>query len=124
MKHHEPDKTFVLSGFFDEKNKNSDLLQDQVKRLYLRFLLPSLGSAMVMSIYTLTDAIVIGQGVGADAQRDISQTASPAALIPEQKPLKRFGHALFPESDAHADAKGGDERAFTHAADVVQLSDR
>ena len=31
-----------------------DLLQDQVKKLYLRFLLPSLGSAMVMSIYTLS----------------------------------------------------------------------
>ena len=30
-------------------------------------IIPSLGSAMVMSIYTLTDAIVIGQGVGANA---------------------------------------------------------
>lgn len=51
-----------------------DLLQDQVKKLYLRFLLPSLGSAMVMSIYTLTDAIVIGQGVGADALAALSIT--------------------------------------------------
>ena len=39
-----------------------DLLKDDLKKLYLRFLLPSLGSAMVMSIYTLTDAIVIGKG--------------------------------------------------------------
>ena len=30
-------------------------------------IIPSLDSAMVMSIYTLTDAIVIGQGVGANA---------------------------------------------------------
>ena len=51
-----------------------DLLQDQVKKLYLRFLIPSLGSAMVMSIYTLTDAIVIGQGVGADALAALSIT--------------------------------------------------
>ncbi len=51
-----------------------DLLQDQVKKLYLRFLLPSLGSAMVMSIYTLTDAIVVGQGVGADALAALSIT--------------------------------------------------
>lgn len=51
-----------------------DLLQDQVRELYLRFLLPSLGSAMVMSIYTLTDAIVIGQGVGADALAALSIT--------------------------------------------------
>ena len=44
-----------------------DLLKDNLKKLYFKFLIPSLGSAMVMSIYTLTDAIVIGKGVGADA---------------------------------------------------------
>ena len=42
-----------------------DLLKDNLKKLYFKFLIPSLGSAMVMSIYTLTDAIVIGKGVGA-----------------------------------------------------------
>lgn len=51
-----------------------DLLKDDLKKLYLRFLLPSLGSAMVMSIYTLTDAIVIGKGVGADALAALSIT--------------------------------------------------
>ncbi len=44
-----------------------DLLKDNLKKLYFCFLIPSLGSAMVMSIYTLTDAIVIGKGVGPDA---------------------------------------------------------
>jgi len=39
-----------------------DLLKDNLKKLYFKFLIPSLGSAMVMSIYTLTDAIVIGKG--------------------------------------------------------------
>lgn len=34
-----------------------DLQKDNLKKLYLRFLIPSLGSAMVMSIYTLTDAL-------------------------------------------------------------------
>lgn len=33
-----------------------DLLKDNLKKLYLRFLIPSLGSAMVMSIYTLSFA--------------------------------------------------------------------
>ena len=32
-----------------------DLLRDNLKKLYLRFLIPSLGSAMVMSIYTFID---------------------------------------------------------------------
>ena len=49
-----------------------DLLKDDLKKLYLRFLIPSLGSAMVMSIYTLTDAIVIGKGVGANALAALS----------------------------------------------------
>lgn len=51
-----------------------DLLKDNLKKLYLRFLIPSLGSAMVMSIYTLTDAIVIGKGVGTDALAALSIT--------------------------------------------------
>lgn len=49
-----------------------DLLKDNLKKLYLRFLILSLGSAMVMSIYTLTDAIVIGKGVGSDALAALS----------------------------------------------------
>ena len=51
-----------------------DLQKDNLKKLYLRFLIPSLGSAMVMSVYTLTDAIVIGKGVGANALAALSIT--------------------------------------------------
>ncbi len=51
-----------------------NLLKDNVKSLYFKFLIPSLGSAMVMSIYTLTDAIVIGKGVGTDALAALSIT--------------------------------------------------
>jgi len=51
-----------------------NLLNDNIKKLYLKFLIPSLGSAMVMSVYTLTDAIVIGKGVGADALAALSFT--------------------------------------------------
>ena len=55
-----------------------DLLRDDLKKLYFKFLIPSLGSAMVMSIYTLTDAIVIGKGVGADALAALSITTPHA----------------------------------------------
>ncbi len=51
-----------------------NLLKDNLKKIYLRFLIPSLGSAMVMSIYTLTDAIVIGKGVGANGLAALSLT--------------------------------------------------
>ncbi len=51
-----------------------DFLKDNLKKLYFRFLVPSLGSAMVMSIYTLTDAVVVGKGVGADALAALSIT--------------------------------------------------
>lgn len=43
-----------------------DLLKDNVGRLYLKFLLPSLFSALVTTIYSFVDTIAIGQGVGAD----------------------------------------------------------
>lgn len=58
-----------------------DLLKDNIKNLYLRFLIPSLGSAMVMSIYTLTDAIVIGKGVGADALAALSITTPLLCIL-------------------------------------------
>lgn len=58
-----------------------DLLKDNLKKLYLRFLIPSLGSAMVMSIYTLTDAIVIGQGVGANALAALSITTPLLCIL-------------------------------------------
>ena len=58
-----------------------DLLKDNLKKLYFRFLVPSLGSAMVMSIYTLTDAIVIGKGVGADALAALSITTPLLCIL-------------------------------------------
>lgn len=58
-----------------------NLLKDDMKKLYLRFLIPSLGSAMVMSIYTLTDAIVIGKGVGADALAALSITTPLLCIL-------------------------------------------
>ena len=58
-----------------------NLLKDNLKKLYFRFLIPSLGSAMVMSIYTLTDAIVIGKGVGADALAALSITTPLLCIL-------------------------------------------
>ncbi len=44
-----------------------DLLKDNIKKIYIRYLIPCLGSALVVCIYTITDAVVVGQGVGAQA---------------------------------------------------------
>lgn len=77
---HEPDKMNFLSGSFCWR-KYMDLLKDNLKKLYLRFLIPSLGSAMVMSIYTLTDAIVIGKGVGPDALAALSITTPLLCIL-------------------------------------------
>lgn len=43
-----------------------DLLKDDVKRLYLKYFLPTVGAALVTSIYILFDTIFIGQGIGGD----------------------------------------------------------
>ncbi|MDO5292649.1 MAG: MATE family efflux transporter [bacterium] len=58
-----------------------DLLNQNIKSIYRKYLIPSLGSAMVMSIYTMADAIVIGKGVGADALAALSLATPPIALL-------------------------------------------
>ena len=58
-----------------------DLQKDDLKKLYLRFLIPSLGNAMVMSIYTLTDAIVIEKGVGSNALAALSITTPLLCIL-------------------------------------------
>lgn len=65
----------------ENKEENMDLLKDSIRKLYFKFLIPSLGSAMVMSIYTLTDAIVIGKGVGADALAALSITTPLLCIL-------------------------------------------
>ena len=41
-----------------------DLLSSDIKQLYRRYLLTSVGSAMVVSIYSFADTIAVGQAVG------------------------------------------------------------
>ena len=43
-----------------------DMLKDSIGKLYLKYLLPSMFSALVTTIYSFVDTIAIGQGVGAD----------------------------------------------------------
>lgn len=42
-----------------------NLLDDNPKKLFLRYLFPSISATLVTSIYVLADTIIIGQGVGA-----------------------------------------------------------
>lgn len=78
---HEPDKMLFLIWFYFFGGIYMDLLKDNLKKLYFHFLIPSLGSAMVMSIYTLTDAIVIGKGIGADALATLSITTPLLCIL-------------------------------------------
>lgn len=43
-----------------------NILKDDVKKLYLKYFFPTVGAALVTSIYILFDTIFIGQGVGAE----------------------------------------------------------
>lgn len=91
---HEPDKMVIsyLALFFG--GNYMDLLKDNLKNLYFRFLIPSLGSAMVMSIYTLTDAIVIGKGIGADALAALSLTTPLLCILMSIGILFRVGGSV------------------------------
>lgn len=45
--------------------KKTDLLADNPRRLFLRYLFPSISSTLVTSIYIFADTVIIGKGVGA-----------------------------------------------------------
>lgn len=53
-----------------------DFIRDDIRTLYFKFLLPSMASAIVMSIYSFVDAIAVGQSEGA------SGTAAMAVIAP------------------------------------------
>lgn len=47
--------------------KQQDLTNGSVKKLFLRYLFPSISATLVTSIYILVDTIIIGKGIGEDA---------------------------------------------------------
>lgn len=53
-----------------------DLLKGNVRKLFIKFLIPAVSSAIAVAAYSLVDTIAIGQGVGADG------TAACAVMLP------------------------------------------
>lgn len=53
-----------------------NLIKDDVRKLFYRFLIPAVSSAVGVAIYSLVDTIAIGQGVGPEG------TAACALLLP------------------------------------------
>ena len=62
-----------------------DLLKDKIGSLYLKFLAPSLFSALVTTIYSFVDTIAIGKGVGTDG------AAACAVIYPIMGDASLFG---------------------------------
>ena len=62
-----------------------DLLKDKIGSLYLKFLAPSLFSALVTTIYSFVDTIAIGKGVGTDG------AAACAVIYPIMGVASLFG---------------------------------
>ena len=58
-----------------------DLLQTDTKRLYFKFLLPSMMSALVTSIYFFVDAIAVGQSEGALGTAAMAVTSPTYGII-------------------------------------------
>lgn len=53
-----------------------NLLKDDIKKLFFKFLIPAVSSAIAVATYSLVDTIAIGQGVGAEG------TAVCAVMLP------------------------------------------
>ena len=72
-----------------------DLLKDDIRKVFIHYLVPSIGSATVMSIYYLVDFIVVGRGVGADGLAAFSILTPMLALI--YFVGQRFCHVQYPK---------------------------
>ena len=57
-----------------------DLVKDNIKTLYRKYLAASLASALVMSIYSFVDTIAVGQSEGPVGAAAMAVLASYAAL--------------------------------------------
>ena len=53
-----------------------NLLKDDIRKLFIKFLIPAISSAIAVAAYSLVDTIAIGQGVGANG------TAACAVMLP------------------------------------------
>lgn len=58
-----------------------NLTQDNIKKLYLKYLFPSFFSAVITSIYSFVDTIAIGKGVGANGTAALSIATPIFGLI-------------------------------------------
>lgn len=90
-----------------------DLLKDDIKTVFLRYLAPSLGSAMVMSIYFLVDFIVVGRGVGAQGLAAFSILTPMLAILFFVGQLFGIGGSVMYSTRAGAGQKELGHQYFT-----------
>ena len=71
-------KQFIFACKYKEQllGIKMNLIKDDVRKLFYRFLIPAVSSAVAVAIYSLVDTIAIGQGVGPEG------TAACALLLP------------------------------------------
>ncbi len=53
-----------------------NLIKDDIKKLFYKFLIPTISSSLAIAVYSLVDTIAIGQGAGPDG------TAACAIVLP------------------------------------------
>ena len=99
-----------------------DIQKGNISKIYLRFLVPSLFSGLVMSIYSLVDMIVVGQYEGA------SGTAALACIAPLwpffcclSTLFGNGGAVLFSNAKGEGNAKDSRE-AFTVSFTLICIS--
>ena len=62
---------YAANGTFNE-NKTMNLLEDNIKKLYMRYLIPAVGGAMIIAVYSFVDMLAVGKGVGPDGSAAIA----------------------------------------------------
>ena len=60
--------------------KNHELAKKEIFPLFIKYAIPSIGAMLIITIYTVVDAIFVGRGVGAVALGAVNQ-ATPLILL-------------------------------------------
>ncbi len=77
------DRVSAYSGIAEKccGKESRNMRTENTANNFIKYLVPSLGGAMVMSIYTMADSIVVGKWIGAEGLAALSLTAPPYCLL-------------------------------------------
>lgn len=98
-----------------------NLIKDNIRKVFIDFLIPSISGALVLALYSFVDMIAIGQGVGVNGTAATAITTPIVSLTSFLGLLVGMGGSvLYSKARGEGDIDGAN-RAFTSSAIFMGL---